>query len=71
MGMTLTRQQAVSLADELLVQHPRFRDSEFAKMVSLISRFSQLRPFDVDNVPSPYALPSSSRWGLLHPDYRY
>lgn len=66
MNKTMSREQAEKLADELLAQQRRQRDSLLATALPVVKELFKLRPLRHDSSPSPFASPASPLWGVTH-----
>jgi len=66
MERKISREQAEQLADALLAQQPRVRDSALARALPAIRRLVASRPMKHEE-PSPFASPASPAWDSVHP----
>jgi hypothetical protein len=66
MNKTMSREQAEKLAEELLRQQPRQRDSLFAKVLPVVQELLRPCPCQDDSDPNPFTSPASPLWGVMH-----
>jgi hypothetical protein len=66
----MTREEADQLADELLAQHPRHKNSGLAKAAPFLRRLFEPRPLqhELMSGTKAFVTPASPLWDVVHRD---
>lgn len=68
MDEKMSKEQAERLADELLAQQPRQRDSKLVKTLQVLGRLSRCRTDPYEFNRNPWVDPAAPAWGVMHRD---